>query len=178
MKPSQLVLTLFRIASNIERSKNPDRTLVARDLKRVVSLLLNEAVKKRKPTIVDMRYDNSDPNMKELVDDVLYAMDDEPIWFSRHDHGWIMSRVDPNTLNPGDSVDGRLWGDIVAEVTDNNPLDFKRCASTSHILHNNDDLLAWMTSGCDGMLCEELMEVFIDHGYTDLVDRLLNSTWP
>jgi hypothetical protein len=44
MKPSQLVATLRRIASNIERSKNPDRTLVARDLKKVVAALIETTV--------------------------------------------------------------------------------------------------------------------------------------
>jgi hypothetical protein len=39
MKPSQLATTLRRIASNIERSRNPDRTLVAKDLKRVIVAL-------------------------------------------------------------------------------------------------------------------------------------------
>lgn len=41
MKPNQLVTTLRRIASNIERSKNPDRNLVARDLKKVVVAINN-----------------------------------------------------------------------------------------------------------------------------------------
>jgi len=39
MKPSQLAIQLRRIASKIEASKNPDRTLVARDLKRTLAAL-------------------------------------------------------------------------------------------------------------------------------------------
>jgi hypothetical protein len=46
MKPSQLVTTLRRIASNIERSENPDRSLVARDLKKVVAILLDKFMNK------------------------------------------------------------------------------------------------------------------------------------
>ena len=37
MKPSQVAATLRGIASKIEASKNPDRNLVARDLKRIVA---------------------------------------------------------------------------------------------------------------------------------------------
>jgi len=37
MKPSQLASQLRRIASAIDNSKNPDRTLVARDLKKILS---------------------------------------------------------------------------------------------------------------------------------------------
>ena len=37
MKPSQVSASLRRIASKIEASKNPDRNLVARDLKRIVA---------------------------------------------------------------------------------------------------------------------------------------------
>ena len=36
MKPSQLASQLRRIAAGIDRSKNPDRNLVARDLKKVL----------------------------------------------------------------------------------------------------------------------------------------------
>jgi len=39
MKPSQLASQLRRIASKIDASKNPDRTLVAKDLKKVLSSL-------------------------------------------------------------------------------------------------------------------------------------------
>ena len=37
MKPSQLASQLLRIASKIENSKSPDRSLVARDLKKVLA---------------------------------------------------------------------------------------------------------------------------------------------
>ena len=37
MKPSQLASQLRRIASKIDASKNPDRTLVAKDLKKVLA---------------------------------------------------------------------------------------------------------------------------------------------
>jgi hypothetical protein len=39
MKPSDTSQALLRIASNIQNSKNPDRTLVARDLKKVLAAL-------------------------------------------------------------------------------------------------------------------------------------------
>ena len=39
MKPSQVAQTLRHIASKIQNSKNPDRELVARDLKRVVTAM-------------------------------------------------------------------------------------------------------------------------------------------
>ena len=39
MKPSQLASQLRRIASKIDSSKSPDRTLVARDLKKVLAVV-------------------------------------------------------------------------------------------------------------------------------------------
>jgi hypothetical protein len=49
MKPSQLVATLHRIASDIERSKNPDRNMVARDLKKTIAAI-NQFPMKISPT--------------------------------------------------------------------------------------------------------------------------------
>jgi hypothetical protein len=43
MKPSQLASQLHRIASKIEASKNPDRTLVARDLKQILAAVAEPA---------------------------------------------------------------------------------------------------------------------------------------
>jgi len=37
MKPSELASQLRRIASKIDASKNPDRTLVAQDLKQIIA---------------------------------------------------------------------------------------------------------------------------------------------
>jgi len=37
MKPSQVAIALRRIASAIQASKNPDKNLVARDLKKIIS---------------------------------------------------------------------------------------------------------------------------------------------
>jgi hypothetical protein len=42
MKPSQVAMALRHIASAIQASKNPDRKLVARDLKKIISVLLNK----------------------------------------------------------------------------------------------------------------------------------------
>ena len=42
MKPSQLSATLRHIAAKIDNSKRPDRTLVARELKRVVAAVSGE----------------------------------------------------------------------------------------------------------------------------------------
>ena len=41
MKPSQTAQALRRIASKIQSSKNPDRTLVARDLKKILAAVIN-----------------------------------------------------------------------------------------------------------------------------------------
>lgn len=49
MKPDQLVTTLRHVASGIERSKNPDRNLVAKDLKKVIALLLNKHIYRVSP---------------------------------------------------------------------------------------------------------------------------------
>jgi len=42
MKPTQVVQSLRHIAASIQASKNPDRRLIARDLKKIVSILLNK----------------------------------------------------------------------------------------------------------------------------------------
>ena len=43
MKPSQLAGQLRRIASAIDSSRNPDRSLVARDLKKVIAAVTKKA---------------------------------------------------------------------------------------------------------------------------------------
>jgi hypothetical protein len=44
MKPSQVAQSLRHIASKIQQSRNPDRDLVARDLKRVLAVLHEAAI--------------------------------------------------------------------------------------------------------------------------------------
>ena len=43
MKPSQVAVVLRRIASKIQASKNPDKNLVAKDLKKIISALQMES---------------------------------------------------------------------------------------------------------------------------------------
>jgi hypothetical protein len=65
MKPNQLVIVLRRIASNIERSKNPDRNLVARDLKKVVATLTSYDVKLKDKDETKMPLDAVDKFLRE-----------------------------------------------------------------------------------------------------------------
>jgi hypothetical protein len=44
MKPSQTAQALRRIAANIQNSKNPDRNLVARDLKKILAAISGQIV--------------------------------------------------------------------------------------------------------------------------------------
>jgi len=47
MKPTQVAQALLSIASKIQASKNPDKNLVARDLKKIISSVEKQASGKR-----------------------------------------------------------------------------------------------------------------------------------
>ena len=69
MKPTQVVQSLRHIAASIQASKNPDRRLIARDLKKIVSILLpKNNIKSFKGTIRS-GYDgeNCDTNGKIII---------------------------------------------------------------------------------------------------------------
>ena len=66
MKPSQLAIQLRRIASKIEASKNPDRTLVARDLKKVIANIDLDMLPRDKITV--------------LVHDAVYEISSEDVF--------------------------------------------------------------------------------------------------
>jgi len=103
MKPSQMVVVLRRIASKIQSSKNPDRSFVARDLKKIISILLNQPRKTLKETIKRLLENNEDPNKYD----------------TRYLGGWIelvteaMGELEPKKL--GTYLD---WNDAVSEILD------------------------------------------------------------
>jgi hypothetical protein len=63
MKPSQVAIALLHIASGIQASKNPDKNLVARDLKKIISIL-RQAGNSAEGIEIDLEQQNPDGTLK------------------------------------------------------------------------------------------------------------------
>lgn len=114
MKPGQLISTLRRIASSIERSKNPDRNLVARDLKKVVATLLGEYNVMIKGAEVKMTSVEIEKFLREKPsNEVEINVNGQYILFYMNDDGVVYNSDIPGVEGDGyDSVD-----DAVADAT-------------------------------------------------------------
>lgn len=142
------------------------------DLLRIASRVASGAV-----TVETAIYDNTHVTTDELVEAVL-AIPFEPIWFARHDFGWVASSQDPAGLDGSAPVVGapfgeETWGEMMGGEYMESAGEFRRCASPQEVL-DDDDLLWWFTSG-DAAEAADLVQTLRSNGLEALAARV--STW-